>query len=79
MEHRPESAAPSHVSPTWGMAAPWLPCGPIATVAHLAAVARISRLDPAEHGFELAAARGRGAAVSLQIPPAFEEPMYVGA
>ncbi|MCY0992750.1 histidine kinase [Nannocystis sp. ILAH1] len=41
--------------------------------------ARLGQLFPADHRFEVAAAHGGGAAVSLQIPLAFEEPMYVGA
>lgn len=41
--------------------------------------ARLGQLFPADHRFEVAAAHGGGAAVALQIPLAFEEPMYVGA
>lgn len=41
--------------------------------------ARLGQLYPGEHRFEVTAAQTGGAAVSLQIPLAFEEPMYVGA
>lgn len=41
--------------------------------------ARLGQLYPGDHKFEVTAAPSGGAAVSLQIPLAFEEPMYVGA